>query len=355
MVSLFPEVKKTVPSLISRNTKILYIGNKLSHHGFTPGVIDTLGPLLESEGYKVSYAGTYKNQVIRLIEIIIKVAFIGRKANYILIDTYSTSAFWFAYFAGVTARLIKVPYIPLLHGGDLPSRLTKSKRLCDDLFKHSYANVAISGYLKHEFEERGIKVTLIPNIINIKSYPFKLRKKLQPNLLWVRSFHRQYNPNMAADVLKELIKTHPEARLCMVGPDKDGSMEEFREYVNTLGINHHVRITGLLKKEEWIILSESYNFFINTTNVDNTPISVIEALGLGLTVISTNPGGIPYLLTSGQNSILVVCGDYKNMANQISELINDPPRNHQISLKGRELAESFDWSVIKNLWTALLK
>ena len=165
-------------SKMNPKPSLLYVGNKLSHYGFTPGVIETLGPLLESEGYKVSYAGTYKNQVIRLIEIIIKVAFIGRKANYILIDTYSTSAFWFAYFAGVTARLIKVPYIPLLHGGDLPSRLTKSKRLCDDLFKHSYANVAISGYLKHEFEERGIKVTIIPNIINIKNYPFKLREKV---------------------------------------------------------------------------------------------------------------------------------------------------------------------------------
>jgi len=171
----------------------------------------------------------------------------------------------------------------------------------------------------------------------------------------VRSFHRQYNPNMAADVLKELIKTHSEARLCMVGPDKDGSMEDFKDYVNELQMADQVKVTGLLRKEEWIKLAEEYDFFINTTNVDNTPISVIEALGLGLTVISTNPGGIPYLLTSGQNSILVDCGDYKNMADQISGLINDPQRNHQIAMNGRELAESFDWSVIKELWTALLK
>ena len=354
MVSLFPEVKKTVPSLISRNTKILYIGNKLSHHGFTPGVIDTLGPLLEREGYIVSYAGTYKIQAIRFIEIILKVVFIGRKANYVLIDTYSTSAFWFAYWAGLMARLIKVPYITILRGGDLPSRLIKSKRLCNDLFKHSHANVAISGYLKHEFEERGIKVTLIPNIINIKNYPFKLREKMRPRLLWVRSFHRQYNPNMAADVLKKLSRIYPEAELCMVGPDKDGSMEDFRNYVNELGMGEQIKITGLLKKEEWIKLAEDYDFFINTTNVDNTPISVIEAMALGLNVISTDPGGIPFLLNNDIDSVLVQRGDACAMATEIEKLIKNPAKVGALSKAARDKAEGFDYIHVLNQWCELL-
>ncbi len=160
---------------------------------------------------------------------------------------------------------------------------------------------------------------------------------------------------MAANVIYELIKYYADVELCMVGPDKDGSLKEFRNYIKVLGVENHVTITGLLIKEEWIELSREYDFFINTTNVDNTPVSVIEALGLGLAVISTNPGGIPYLLTSGQNSILVNCNDHKEMAYQISRLVNSPDEYKQLSLKGRELAESFDWSVIKTLWTDLLK
>jgi len=339
---------------MNRKPSLLYVGNKLSHYGFTPGVIETLGPLLESEGYKVSYAGTYKNQVIRLIEIIIEVVFIGRKANYILIDTYSTSAFWFAYCTGLMARLIKVPYITILRGGDLPSRLIKSKRLCNDLFKHSHANVAISGYLKHEFEERGIKVTLIPNIINIKNYPFKLREKMRPRLLWVRSFHRQYNPNMAADVLKKLSRIYPEAELCMVGPDKDGSMEDFRNYVNELGMGEQIKITGLLKKEEWIKLAEDYDFFINTTNVDNTPISVIEAMALGLNVISTDPGGIPFLLNNDIDSVLVQRGDACAMATEIEKLIKNPAKVGALSKAARDKAEGFDYIHVLNQWCELL-
>jgi len=334
---------------------ILYIGNKLNRHGFTPGVIETLGPLLEQAGYKMQYAGTCKIRLHRLFEILSKTFIIGRKVDYILIDTYSTSAFWYAFLTGLIAKIIGIKYVTILRGGDLPSRLRRSRRACHHLFRKSYANVAISGYLSHEFGEAGYKTIIVPNVINLSNYPFMLREHPRPKLLWVRSFHRQYNPNMAADVLKELLNTHLDAELCMVGPDMDGSMEEFRNYTSTLGLSDHVKVTGLVNKEELIKLSEKYDFFINTTNVDNTPISVIEALGLGLTVISTNPGGIPFLLTSGQNSILVDCGDYKNMAEQISGLINNPPRNRQISLKGRELAESFDWAVLEKLWTALLK
>jgi len=331
-------------------TRILYVGNKLSPSGFSQSVIETLGHQLSREGFVVYYAGTYKNKVLRVAEILVKTFIIGRRADYILIDTYSTMAFWSAFITGMTSRLVGTKYIPILHGGNLPSRLKRSKRACDIMFKNSFKNVAVSGYLRHEFEMAGYDTITIPNSIDISLYPFRLREYPRPKLLWVRSFHKQYNPNMAADVLNELLKTNPEAELCMVGPDKDGSMERFRNYLKVLGISSQVKITGLLKKEEWINLSKDYDFFINTTNVDNTPVSVIEALSLGLTVISTNPGGIPYLLKSDENSVLVNCGDYKQMATQIIRLVNDYSTSQRLALNGRKLAEKFDWTSVKPLW-----
>jgi len=333
---------------------VLYVGNLLGRHGFTPGVIETLGPLLEEEGYHVYYAGTSRKKVIRLIEIILKVTFLGKKANYILIDTYSTTAFWFAYFAAIVARGIRVPYVPILHGGDLPRRLTNSKRASKSLFNNSYVNVAVSSYLKHEFEARGFNVVLIPNSIEISKYQFRLRNTCRPRLLWVRSFHRQYNPIMAADVLKELLKIYPQSELCMVGPDKDGSMEEFRNYVNTLGISEHVKITGLLKKEEWIKRAEDYDFFINTTNVDNTPVSVIEAMALGICVLSTNPGGIPFIIQDKINGILIEPGDFSNMAGELKKLIRNHELYKKLVMQGRSSAEKYSWESIKSLWQDLL-
>lgn len=334
---------------------LLYIGNRLSNFGYTPGIIDTLGPQLEKAGYDVYYAGNKVIPILRLLQMVKVTVRLRKKVTYVLIDTYSTSAFWYAFAISFICSYLKLKFIPILHGGALPLRLKKSKRFSRFIFTKSYTNVAVSQYLASAFLMEGYKSIVIPNNIDIASYPFHLRGNPRPRMLWVRSFHRQYNPKMAANVVNELIKHYTDVELCMVGPDKDGSLAEFKYYINLLGLKERVKITGLLSKAEWISLSMEYDFFINTTNVDNTPVSVIEALALGLTVISTNPGGIPYLLKSGQNSVLVNCDDHKEMANHISMLVNNPKEYKQLSTKGRELAETFDWSAIKTLWTNLLK
>jgi hypothetical protein len=144
---------------------LLYIGNKISHHGYSPGVIETLGKQLESVGFKVYYAGTYKNPVMRFAQMVYKTIIKAKSVDFILIDTYSTNAFWYAFTTGMIARALNTKYIPILHGGDLPSRLNKSKWACSRLFNNSYINVAVSGYLNHAFEVQKYSVTLNPNSI----------------------------------------------------------------------------------------------------------------------------------------------------------------------------------------------
>ena len=53
-------------------------------------------------------------------------------------------------------------------------------------------------------------------------------------------------------------------------------------------IRKNVIFQGRLTKHEWVELSYNYDIFINTTNYDNQPISVIESMALGLPIISTN-------------------------------------------------------------------
>lgn len=333
---------------------ILYLGNKLSHHGFTKGVIETLGPQLEREDYSVSYAGTKKNIIFRMFEMLIAVFRNRKTVDYVLIDTYSSTAFWYAWLSAMFCRLFNIKYIHILHGGSLPDRLKRSKWFCDRIFMYSYANVAVSGYLKYYFEKAGYQAIMIPNNIDIAQYPFKRRTTLKPRLLWVRSFHRQYNPNMAADVLAMLLKDYADAELCMVGPDKDGSMQEFKNYCNQLGITEHVKVTGLLSKPEWLTLSEDYDIFINTTHVDNTPVSVIEAMALGLPVVSTNVGGLPFLLEDGQDALLVNKGDAEAMYKAVKDIIIDQALATEIAGNARAKAESFDWENVKEKWLKLL-
>ena len=333
--------------------KTFYIGNKLSMHGYNKTTIETLGEALQEEGFVIYYTSSKKNQLLRLLDMILSTFKYVNKVDYILIDTYSTSSFWYAFSCSQIARFYKVKYIPILHGGDLPKRLQSSPIMSKMLFKYAYMNIAPSKYLLNEFNLKGYKnVLYIPNTIEIESYNFKKRKNFEPKLLWVRAFASIYNPKMAIDVLLKVKEKFPEAELTMVGPDKDGSMELVKQYADKLKLK--VCFTNRLSKEEWITLSEDFDFFINTTHFDNTPISVMEAMALGLPIISTNVGGIPYLLAHQENAILVNDNDSLAMANAIVELANNPQKATLMTENARLFVEEMDWTVVKTKWNKLL-
>jgi len=335
--------------------KLLYIGNKLSKHGNTPSTIETLGKQLEVLGFKVYYAGQIKNKVLRLLEMQIAILKNLRKTKYVLIDTYSTNAFWFAFCSGVLCRLCNKKYITILHGGDLPTRLKRNPKLCNILFNYSHLNVAVSNYLHTEFKKRGLNSIVIPNNIDIENYPFKERVEFNPKLLWVRSFQKEYNPDMMVYITEELIKDFPNIKVCMIGPDKDGSMDRVKSLITSKNLENSFEITGRLEKKEWIKKARNYDIFVNTTNFDNTPVSVIEAMALGLVVVSTNVGGLPYLLENKKDALLSNKEDVIGMVDNIELVLSNQLNVSKLINNARLKAESYNWEEVKEKWKTILK
>ena len=332
---------------------LLYIGNKLSDHGYTSTSIETLGAFLEGEGFQLYYASSRKNEVLRMLEMIYKTFKYSRKVDYVLIDTYSTKNFWYAFIVSQICRLLGLKYIPKLHGGNLPDRINRSRFFSNMIFSNAYINIAPSYYLFETFKGNGYSnLKYIPNTIELQIYTQWEKEFKTPKLLWVRSFSEIYNPLMAVKVFIKIKEVFPKATLCMVGPKKDDSYEETLQYANENNVE--VLCTGKLSKEEWVAMSKDYNVFINTTHFDNTPISVIEAMALGLPVVSTNVGGIPYLLEHDSNALLVNDNDIDEMAKQINRLFKEPHLAHNLSDKAKESVKEFDWEIVKKQWRELL-
>ncbi len=331
---------------------ILYIGNKDAP---TPSTIDTLGKKLK-EHYDLVACSSVKNKALRLLDMARHMLVYRDRTNLLIVDTYSSLNFYYALLTATFGKLFGVPYIAILHGGDLPNRrLKKYPRLSKFIFSNSKANVTPSIYLKVEFEKEGYKTLYIPNNIDINDYPFKERSKIEPKILFVRSFAKIYNTKMAIRVLQRLLKKYPHAQLTMVGPDRDGSLEETKEYAKRLGVSDRVTFTGGLSKEEWIALAKDHDIFINTTNFDNLPVSIVEAMALGFPIVSTNVGGLPYLIDDGIDGLLVDKNDDEAMAQKIDELLNTPELVQKLSTNAREKAQNYDWGVIKREWDKILE
>ncbi|SDS00729.1 glycosyltransferase family 4 protein [Gramella sp. MAR_2010_147] len=332
--------------------KILYLGNKLEKHGFSPTSIDTLPALLKEEGYRVTAVSSVKNRPLRLLHMLASVV-IKRKADMVLIDTYSTSNFWYAILSAKLCKLFKTPYIFILHGGNLEKRFHASSEKILKIFRNARANVVPSYFLKEKLEKFQFRnMVFIPNSIDLSIYNFNERRALRPRILWVRALHKVYNPEMAILVLEKLLETYPNAELCMVGPQKDGSLKKLEEVVERKKLP--VIFKGKLEKMEWIKLSKKYDIFLNTTSIDNTPVSVIEGMALGLPVVSTKVGGIPYLISDEENGILVPPNNPDEMVSAIQRLLTNPQLAEKLSINARKEAEKFDWNKVKYKWLELL-
>ncbi len=336
--------------------EILYIGNKLAVHGKSPTTIDTLGTKFEEMGMQVHYASSKINKLKRLLDMAVSTVKLRRKVNYVCIDTYSKQSFYFTLVVAFVCRVFKIKYYTFLHGGKLPERLQQSPFLCDLIFKHSVLNIAPSGYLKHFFDQKGYKNNIIiPNSVEIEDYAFKKRTQIKPNILYVRHFAAIYNPQMAVNMFAKVKQKYPEATLNFVGEDKDGSLEECKELAKDLGVIDSIIFSGRLPRHEWHQLSQNYDIFINTTNIDNTPVSLIEAMALGLPIVTTNVGGIPYLVEDHKNALLVNAGDEDAMASKVIELLEQDSLVERLSVNGRQLSESFSWEKIMLKWQQIFK
>ena len=336
-----------------KQNKILYIGNNLTGKTKYNSTIVVLSSLLRAEGFSVTISSDKTNKLYRLLDMCFTLMKHRNKIDYVLIDTFSTINFYYALMISQIARVFSLKYIPILHGGNLPERLERNQFLSDLIFKNSYKNVAPSNYLKSAFESKGYETMFIPNILEIENYKFKNRKHLEPTLFWVRAFKEIYNPTLAIKVLAMLKEKYPEAKLCMVGPFVDNSYNECLSLISELKLENSVAFTDVLLKEDWHKKSEDYDVFMNTTNFDNTPVSVMEAMALGLPVVSTNVGGMPFLIKNEIDGILVEKNSVDKMTNAILSILDNKYPN--LAVNARKKVENFSWDANKEKWFQILK
>jgi len=271
------------------------------------------------------------------------------------VQVFSGPAFVWAEAVTLLLRRLRKPYVLTLHGGGLPEFARRWPRRVRRLLRPAPAVTAPSRYLLERMAPYRADIRLIPNAIEVGRYRFRLRSTPGPRLTWLRAFHRIYNPELAPRVLRSLLPEFPEANLTMVGPDKgDGSRKRTADLAARLGLGDRVRLLDGVPKDFVLSVLGEADVFLNTTNVDNTPVSVIEAMACGLCIVSTNVGGIPYLLGHERDALLVPPDDAEGMAAAVRRILTEPGLAARLSENARRKAEQFDWSIVLPQWEQLL-
>lgn len=339
---------------IERRGSLLLVGNFLSSQRGR-GICEDLALRLSASGWSVL---TTSNKLARFPRLWDMVRTVWVQRNYYKVaqvDVYSGLAFIWAEVVCWTLRRAGKPYLLILRGGNLPAFAQSWPMRMRRLLRSAAVVAVPSDYLLEELRAYRNDLLPLPNPLDLRVYDFILRKRVQPKLIWLRAFDSIYNPSLAPRVLAQLKDDYPDIHLIMVGPDKgDGSLQRMMREAAELSVSERITLPGRVEKSEISTWMNKGDIFLNTTNIDNTPVSVLEAMACGLCVVSTNVGGISYLLDHEMDSLLVPADQPAAMAAAVRRILAQPDLALKLSKNARTKAETFDWSMILPEWESLL-
>ncbi len=249
-------------------------------------------------------------------------------------------------------RMLGKPISMVYRGGGFREFVARFAPIVVPLLRKVDVLIVPSGFLEQEFPKHGLSARIIPNLIDLDGWPFRERERFAPKLLWVRHLRAGYNPWMAVEVLKIIRARYPEVILQMAG---DGHMEgEMRQRLAEEDLGQ-VELLGHLPMDQLQRHYDACDVFINTTNYDNQPRSVLEAMACGLPVVSTDVGGLPFMIEDRVNGRLVPPIDPGPMADAVLEILDDPNHGHELVQGGLALARSFEWQVSRSKWAEVFR
>lgn len=120
-----------------------------------------------------------------------------------------------------------------------------------------------------------------------------------------------------------LSRQHPDVKVVSIGGEKhDGDLERVRNEASRLGLSDRLRFLG--RREDAQTFVAAADVFVNPSDVEGLPLSVLEALALSRPVVATAVGGVPTVVKDGETGVLVPPGDPEALAAGMARAIESP-------------------------------
>jgi glycosyltransferase involved in cell wall biosynthesis len=248
--------------------------------------------------------------------------------------------------AWLMARLTGTPALIHYHSGEARDHLQRS-RVARYILKKADRLVVPSGYLVDVFREFGLQAHVVPNVVELSQFFYRVRKPLRPHLLCSRGFHHYYSVDVVVRAFAEVQALYPEARLDLLG---DGPTEhQIRELVRELKLKS-VNFAGVVSREEIGRSYDAADIFVNASWLDNMPVSVLEAFASGTPVVSTAPEGMRYLVEHERTGLLSPPGDAHALAQNVVRLLREPELAAQLAASSYQECKRYRWEVVRDQW-----
>lgn len=322
-----------------------------------------LAELLRSEGLTVSHVQTnadYRPQwvsrlpviraIFRLVPYLFALWNISGRCS--LMHVMANSGWSWHLFAAPAiwiAKLRNTPVIVNYRGGEAASFLTGSTQSVALSMRQASGLIVPSGFLKAVFASFNMAASIVPNIVDIERFNNPTpHRPIRRHLLVARNLEPIYDNETAIRAFLTVHCSHPDATLTIAGSGPlAGSLRTLAE---SLGIGDAVKFAGRLDRDEMAQAYRNSDIAINPSLVDNMPNSVLEALASGVPVVSTNVGGVPFIVSDDLTALLVPPNSPDAMAEAILKLMDDPDLSEKLITNGLTEVQKYTW---QRVWPVL--
>ena len=276
---------------------------------------------------------------------IAKLAVIIRRESIGIIIANSGKEYW---PAAVAAKLLGRKILFVRHQTD---RIRKTTRWL--INNHVDGVVAVSGAVKNALLSSGIaegKIEVIHNGVSLLRFdPSRIdRAEVRGELgisakdFVIGAVGKLHQGKGVYELLRAAAVTEGERPVTLLfvgdGPEKEGIIREARR----LGIAERTIITGIRRDVERMYAAMDI-FVLPSTCDEAFGMVIIEAMAMGKPVIGTRVGGIPELISSGENGLLVPPGDAAALSEAIKKYLGDGEFAPEIAISGRRTVQAVFW------------
>ncbi|MFM1879719.1 MAG: hypothetical protein RLZZ241_2585 [Bacteroidota bacterium] len=275
-------------------------------------------------------------------------------------------------FGSLAARLAGVPVISMVTGlGFTFSRVSfKAKFL--QIFTERLYRFALRHNKKVVFQNADdcdlfLKKNIIPQKektvvidgsgVNLKNFEFRENYKQTQNVKYVFVARLLFEKGIGfyVDAAKALKKDFPEAEFHILGIEADGGTGYSVAQLKSL---HQDKIVVFHGRQENVIpyLSSCDIFVLPSYYREGVPRSILEALSIGMPIITTDMPGCKETIDDGKNGFLIEPKKYEPLFKAMKSFLEHPETIGPMGVASRNLAErKFDVNIINNTLVNLIE
>lgn len=235
------------------------------------------------------------------------------------------------------ACLLGTPYVLHLHSGGYPAFYTGAsarwQRIVRSMFGHA-ARVVVLGSVWKDYVRTinsGIDAVILPNAT---AAPRNLPTRDDATVRI--AFLGRLGPLKGVPELVTAaasLASLPNWSMTLAG---DGAVEETRARIAALGLADLVTVPGWLGPAESETLIANAQVLVLPSHVENLPMSVIEGMAWGCSVVTTPVGATPDIVEDGVNGLFVPVGDAVALTATLKRVITHPDLRDRLGAAARE-------------------